>query len=99
MPILQGAGLRRELANFVTAGLTPYEALRTATANAAMFLDDSDWGTIALGNRADLILLAANPLEDIDNLARLEGVMVHGRWLGRSELDELLQNLEEVFQR
>ena len=99
MPILQGAGLRRELANFVAAGLTPYEALRTATANAAMFLDDSDWGTIASGNRADLILLAANPLEDIDNLARLEGVMVHGRWLGRFELGELRQKLEEAFQR
>jgi imidazolonepropionase-like amidohydrolase len=75
-----GAGMRDELAELVAAGLTPYEALRTATVNAAEFLGRSDPGSIAVGNRADLLLLSANPLTDVQALAARIGVMTRGQW-------------------
>jgi imidazolonepropionase-like amidohydrolase len=62
--------------------LTPYQALRLATANAAEFVGASDrFGTVAVGRRADLVLLAANPLTDIHATRRIAGVMVRGHWL------------------
>jgi imidazolonepropionase-like amidohydrolase len=83
-----GFSLHRELVAIVAAGLTPYEALRTGTANPAVFFDETDeFGTIREGLAADLILVAANPLEDVAALARPDGVMVRGRWLDRAALD------------
>jgi cytosine/adenosine deaminase-related metal-dependent hydrolase len=77
-----GFALHDELANLVAAGLTPYQALRLATANAAEFAGASDrFGTVAVGRRADLVLLAANPLTDIHATRRIAGVMVRGHWL------------------
>jgi imidazolonepropionase-like amidohydrolase len=88
---LYGFALHRELQAYVAAGLTPYQALAAATRNPAEFLGASrEWGTIAPGRRADLVLLAGNPLEDVRNTARIEGVAVGGRWLGRAELDAML---------
>jgi hypothetical protein len=87
-----GWTLHRELANFVEAGLTPYQALRTATRNPAEFLGASEeWGMIEMGKRADLVLLSANPLEDIRNTARIEAVAVGGRWSERGELDRMIE--------
>ena len=86
-----GFGLHRELAALVRAGLTPYQALTAATRAPAEFLGaTSEWGTIAPGKRADFVLLAANPLADITNTARIEGVAIGGRWLARAELDALI---------
>ena len=51
---------------------------------------DDKWGTIAAGNYADLVLLSANPLEDIANSASIKGVMVRGRWRGKGELDQMV---------
>jgi imidazolonepropionase-like amidohydrolase len=83
--------LHRELATFVQAGLTPFQALETATVNPAQFLNASaEWGTIERGKRADLVLLAGNPLEDINNTTRIEGVSVGGRWITRAELDRMV---------
>jgi imidazolonepropionase-like amidohydrolase len=83
-----GFSLHRELAAIVAAGLTPYEALRTGTANPAVFFDKIDeFGTIREGLAADLMLVGANPLEDFAALARPDGVMVRGRWLDRAALD------------
>jgi imidazolonepropionase-like amidohydrolase len=77
-----------ELELYVAAGLTPYEALRTGTVNAARFFDAQDRrGTVEEGRDADLVLLAANPLADVRALRRLDGVMLAGRWLPRAELD------------
>jgi imidazolonepropionase-like amidohydrolase len=88
---LYGFGLHRELGAMVQAGLTPYEALVTATRNPAEFLGaSSQWGTIEPGKRADLVLLSGNPLEDIANTARIQGVAIGGRWLDRGTLDELI---------
>ncbi len=75
-----GTGLHDELAELVTAGLPPYAALRTATINAAEFLGKADQiGSIAVGKRADLVLLAANPLENIRALATIKAVMLRGQ--------------------
>jgi len=87
-----GFGLHRELAALVAAGLTPYQALVAATRAPAEFLGAaSEWGTIAPGKRADLVLLAANPLADVANTARIEGVAVGGRWMERRELDAMIE--------
>ena len=92
--VVPGFSLHDELADLVAAGLTPYEALQTATTNAAEFLETLEQtGTIAVGKRADLILLDSNPLKDIRNTTKRAGVMVGGRWLPHTELDRMLNKL------
>ena len=89
-----GFAAHRELAVLVDAGLTPYEALKTATLNPAVFFAaEHEFGTIQPGRDADLVLLRDNPLEDIRNTQKIEGVMVRGRWLSRIELDSMLARL------
>jgi imidazolonepropionase-like amidohydrolase len=89
-----GFSLNRELASYVAAGLTPYQALLTGTRNIARFLgNEAEAGTIAVGKRADLILLDANPLADIKNVARKAGVMIGGHWLAREEIQRQLATL------
>jgi imidazolonepropionase-like amidohydrolase len=71
----------------VRSGLTPYQALSAATRNAAAFAgQEAEFGTVSVGKSADLLLLAANPLDKIDNVERPVGVMVRGRWLTAEEL-------------
>jgi len=92
-----GFAIHYELEAMVAAGLTPYEALRTGTANPAYFFGLTErFGEIAIGRDADLILVENNPLEDVGALRRPLGVMVRGRWLPRSELNT---RLEEVAAR
>ncbi len=89
-----GFAIHRELEYLVDAGLTPFEALQTGTVNPAEFFGrPGDFGVVKTGAEADLILLDANPLEDIMNTRRIHGVMVRGRWLPRSELEGLLKSL------
>ena len=77
-----GRSIHEELAEWVAAGLEPYQALRAATVDAARFLDmGSEFGQIAPGLRADLLLVSGNPLEDLSVLARPDGVMVRGIWI------------------
>jgi imidazolonepropionase-like amidohydrolase len=86
---MPGAGVHRELAALVAAGLTPYQALAAATRNVAALLGTLDSaGTVAVGRRADLVLLEGNPLVDIQATRRAAGVMVAGRWLSRQALDQ-----------
>lgn len=76
-----GTSLHDELAEFVEAGLSPYEALRGATIDAASFLGESDtFGRVVPGLRADLVLLEGNPLEDITATRRIAGVVQLGVW-------------------
>jgi imidazolonepropionase-like amidohydrolase len=89
-----GFAIHRELEYLVDAGLTPFEALQTGTANPAEFFGRSgEFGVVQTGAEADLILLDANPLDDITNTRRIHGVMLRGRWLPRSELDGILKGL------
>jgi imidazolonepropionase-like amidohydrolase/glyoxylase-like metal-dependent hydrolase (beta-lactamase superfamily II) len=87
-----GWGLHRELHAYVDAGLTPYQALATATRNPAEFLNQSaEWGTLEPGKRADFVLLNANPLDDIRNTLRIDSVDIGGRLLAKAELDRMIQ--------
>ena len=87
-----GFSVHTELANLVEAGLHPYEALRTATVAAASFLGAAPpFGRIAPGQRADLVLLDANPLDDVANARPPLGVMVRGQWLDRGLLMDVVR--------
>lgn len=90
-----GFSIHRELQYLVDAGLSPYEALLTGTVNPARFIGRNDVaGTVEVGRDADLVLLDANPLEDISAARRVHGVMLRGRWISRSQLDGMLEALE-----
>jgi len=92
--VVPGFSLHDELADLVDAGLTPYEALLTATAEAAEFLGVLEQsGTVAVGKRADLLLLSDDPLKDIRNTTKCAGVMVGGRWLPEMEIRRMLDKL------
>ncbi len=81
------SALQQQLHNYVAAGHTPFQALQTVTIGPARASHQgSECGTIAQGRRADLILLTANPLADISNVQRVNGVMLAGRWLAQSDL-------------
>ena len=90
--VVQGFSIHEELSHLVEAGLTPYEALRCATSEAARFLGQSgEWGTAAVGKRADLVLVRGNPLTKIESLQDLEAIFVNGFHLTRHDLDRLLK--------
>jgi cytosine/adenosine deaminase-related metal-dependent hydrolase len=95
-----GFSIVREMEMMVAAGLSPYDVLVTGTRNpAAYFGTPEAFGTVAPGRRADLILLEANPLEDVANVARRAGVMVRGRWLPQAEIDERLERIARAHAR
>jgi imidazolonepropionase-like amidohydrolase len=89
--VFPGFGLHDELQLLVEAGLTPLEALQSATKSPAEFLHTTkDSGTMEKGKLADLVLLDANPLYDIRNTTKIRAVILHGKLLDRSALDQLL---------
>lgn len=89
-----GFSLHREMKLMVDAGMTPFEVLTSGTLNVGRYFADKDrFGTIAAGQRADLMLLDGNPLTDIGNVARSSGVMVRGRWLPKAEIDRRLEEI------
>lgn len=96
--VVPGFSIHDELRDLVAAGLTPYEALKTATVNAAEFLQRADAGTVDAGKRADLILLDANPLVDIANTSRISGVMAGGRWMSKSDLQKMMDEVSAYAQ-
>jgi imidazolonepropionase-like amidohydrolase len=94
--VLPGFSLHAELQSFVQAGLTPYQALRAGTSDAAIFLhQEAQFGTISSGLRADLLLLKANPLDNVENIDKRVGVMVAGRWFTEAELQQRLLALRD----
>lgn len=93
--VVPGFSAHDELQELVEAGLSPYHALRAATANASAFLGSTPCiGQVRAGCVADLLLLDANPLTSIGNTRRIAGVMVRGQWLARAQLDRMLESLE-----
>jgi imidazolonepropionase-like amidohydrolase len=92
--IVPGFSIHLELRNFVDAGLSPFEAIRAGTSGAAEFMNaETEFGTVAPGRRADLILLEGNPLADVANTSKRAGVMVRGRWYSEHELTAELETL------
>jgi hypothetical protein len=90
-----GFSLHDELALLVQSGLTPMEALKAATINPARFLGmDQTLGTVEPGKIADLVLLDADPLQDITNTQKIRTVVMNGRAFDRKALNELLSEIE-----
>jgi len=95
-----GFGLPHELEEFVQDGLTPYQALQTATTNPARYFRQSaEFGSITARKRADMVLLNGNPLNNISNTKKIAGVMVRGRWLDAKDLADRLQAVPDEYRR
>ncbi len=97
-----GFALHRELRLMGEAGLTPYQVLESGTKNVGLYVErdlkqDGKFGTVAVGNWADLVLLDANPLQSLDNLTKRAGVMVRGRWVPAAEIDAGLASLAAKY--
>ncbi len=95
-----GFALHRELAVAAKAGLTPFQILTSGSKNVARYAAevlkvDGNFGTVAVGNRADLVLLDADPTLDVANLAKRAGVMVRGAWVSGDEIKAGLAELEQ----
>ncbi len=98
--VYPGFSLHEELAYFVQAGLTPMEALQTATKNPAQYLGIlPSSGTVETGKRADLVLLEANPLDDIRNTRNISAIIVKGRFVDGGERAKLLQQVETQWKK
>ena len=95
--IFPGFSLHEELQRFVAAGFTPLEALQTATLNPAQFFGIEDrFGSIEPGKFGDLLLLRANPLDDIANTQKIAVVVANGRYFSGKDLAEMLARVEAV---
>lgn len=98
--IFPGFSLHEELQRFVAAGFTPLEALQTATLNPARFWGmEEQIGTIEKGKLADLVLLNANPLEDISNTQKIAGVIFNGHYYSSKDLERMLAGAEAAARR
>jgi len=94
-----GFSVHREMQLYVEVGMSPYEVLASGTRNVAEhFSVADDFGTVAVGKRADLILLEANPLADIANAGRISGVMLDGRWLSAAGIQTRLREIAASYQ-
>lgn len=92
--LVPGFAVHQELHEMVAVGLTPYEALRTSTTVPYEYLgEDREAGTIEIGKRTDLMLVEANPLEDIAGASKVTGVLMRGRWIGREEIDRRMERI------
>jgi imidazolonepropionase-like amidohydrolase len=98
--VFPGFSLHEELERFVAAGFSPLEAIQTATVNAARFLgEEAQFGTVETGKIADLLLVRANPLEDIRNTEKIAAVVLRGQLFSRQDLDRMLDSVEAQAKR
>lgn len=100
--LFPGKAAHRELTEFIKAGLSNFEALSIGSRNAGEFVrryidEDARFGQVLPGYRADLVLLDANPLEDIRNARAVSGVAVNGRYFDRSELEQRRAGLKNRY--
>lgn len=92
---IHGFSLHTELEWYQQAGLSPFEALQTATLNPAIFLHkENELGTVEEGKLADLVLLDKNPLEDIKHTREIDAVIMNGHYISKDDIDNLLTNLK-----
>jgi imidazolonepropionase-like amidohydrolase len=98
--VVPGFSLHEELRLLVEAGLSPLAALQAATLNPAKYFGLTDsLGTVEEGKLADLLLLDANPLQDIANTKKITAVVANGRYFSRQELDQLLEAAQAVVSK
>ncbi len=91
-----GFSLHDELALLVESGVTPLGALQMATRNPAVFMDATDkYGSVTPGKVADLVLLDADPLQDIHNTTKIWEVFLNGKEYDRAALDQILASAEQ----
>lgn len=94
--VFPGFSLHDEMAEYVKAGISPQDVLRIATIDAAKFSRvEQRFGSIQVGKAADMILLAANPYDDINNIRKIDAVFYGGRYFDRSALDRMLEFAEQ----
>ena len=92
--LVPGFSLHQELQEMVAVGLTPFEALRASTTVPYEYLGEAEQaGTIEVGKKTDLLLVAANPLRDISNAAKIAGVLMRGRWIAKAEIDRRMRKI------
>ena len=97
--VVWGFSIHDELKLFVKSGLSPYQALEASTRIPSEVMGDpQEWGTIEVGKRADLVLLGANPLENIGNTREIKGVIVRGKWLPQETLQGMLDELAAKYE-
>ena len=96
--VMPGWSLHEELSIYQSVGFSPYEALRTATVEAARFLGINGGGTIRVGDRADLLILDENPLEHLNAAANPTTVIAGGRWISRAEINANLLDRVRQYQ-
>lgn len=93
-----GFSLHREVRAMAEAGMNPFEILSSGSRAVGEYFAKSDlFGLVAPGHRADLVLYGENPLEDVEHLARVEGVMVRGRWLSEKAIEAGLEAIAERY--
>lgn len=94
-----GFSIHREMERMIAAGMTPFQVLHSGTAAVGRhFRLAESFGQVAIGHRADFILLNANPLEDVANVQQREGVMLHGRWIPEAEIQKQLARIAAASQ-
>jgi imidazolonepropionase-like amidohydrolase len=95
MGIVPGFSIHEELCILVENGFSPYEAIAAGTVLASKIVKrmngQDDFGTIASGKRADLILVEQNPLDDVANIRKIRGVMAAGRWYDQEAISNMLR--------
>ena len=93
-----GFAMHREMGLWVDLGMTPYQVLESGTRRAAEYFDLADeFGSVAVGHRADLLLLTENPMEDIANVSKRAGVMVNGRWISEAQIQDRLAEIATFY--
>lgn len=94
-----GFSIHREMRSMTAAGLSPQQILNEATRQVARYFGaEQEFGSVATGQRADLLLLNSNPLSDLTNVERRAGVMVNGRWLPDAEIKARLERIATAYQ-
>lgn len=94
--LIPGASLHEELSELVKAGIPANEAILAATLNPAQAMDIPDAGIIAESKNADLLLLSANPLQNIENYKKIRGIMINGTWLSEKDLKDIQNTLSAL---
>jgi imidazolonepropionase-like amidohydrolase len=95
-----GFSIHREMKRMADAGMSQYEILKSGTANVGQYFKaQDDFGTIAVGKRADLILVDGNPLQDLANAERRSGVMIRGRWIPEADIQWRLRQIAAAYEK